>query len=260
MSEKFNLNTETAANFNLKDFLEKLGSDAPTPGGGSAAALSGAMGAALVSMVCNLSLGRPKYAEFENLINKSLLKSNALIYKMLETMQDDINAYNGVMKTFKLPKSTDDEIKARRAALDEAYKRAIIPPENTANSCIEIMRMSRDLLNKSNKNAESDLTAAAVQAYAGLISALENVKINLASIERLDLENKRLGLENKKENEKIEFEKIKNEKLEIEKLEEKKLKFAPDNAEYIANLRAWASNIENEGAELLKKFILHFKK
>lgn len=175
------------SDLSLREFLDKLGSDAPAPGGGSAAALSGAMGAALISMVCNLTKGREKYAPYENLIQDSLLKSNALIYKQLDTLQDDNNAYNAVMAAFRLPKNTDEEIKIRKIALRDAYKNAVVPPENCANCCIEIMRMSKSLLNKSNKNAVSDLAVAAAQAYSGLISALENVRINLVSIERLNI-------------------------------------------------------------------------
>ena len=86
----------------LKDFTAKLGSDAPAPGGGSAAALSGALGAALVSMVCNLTKGREKYAEFETLVVNTLKESDELAAALLEGIQKDTNAFDGVIAALSL--------------------------------------------------------------------------------------------------------------------------------------------------------------
>ena len=169
----------------LQEFLEQLGSSLPAPGGGSAAAVSCAMGAALISMLCNLTKGRDKYAEFEDLVQAALLKANKLIYKAIDALQEDNDAYNKVMAAFKLPKNSDDEIAARKLAVQDAYQGAIVPPEKVAGCCIEIMRLAKNLLNKSNANAKSDLVVGAVQAHAGLLSALENIKINLDALERL---------------------------------------------------------------------------
>ena len=166
----------------LKDFTAKLGSDAPAPGGGSAAALSGALGAALVSMVCNLTKGREKYAEFETLVVNTLKESDELAAALLEGIQKDTNAFDGVIAAYGMPKGTDAEKAARSEAIQSAYKVAILSPEETADNCLAVMRLSRDLLHKSNKNAASDLAVSALQAYAGLIGALENVAINLGAI------------------------------------------------------------------------------
>ena len=166
----------------LKDFTAKLGSDAPAPGGGSAAALSGALGAALVSMVCNLTKGREKYAEFETLVVNTLKESDELAAALLEGVQKDTNAFDGVIAAYGMPKGTDAEKAARSEAIQSAYKVAILSPEETADNCLAVMRLSRDLLHKSNKNAASDLAVSALQAYAGLIGALENVAINLGAI------------------------------------------------------------------------------
>ena len=166
----------------LKDFTAKLGSDAPAPGGGSAAALSGALGAALVSMVCNLTKGREKYAEFETLVVNTLRESDELAAALLEGIQKDTNAFDGVIAAYGMPKGTDAEKAARSEAIQNAYKVAILSPEETADNCLAVMRLSRDLLHKSNKNAASDLAVSALQAYAGLIGALENVAINLGAI------------------------------------------------------------------------------
>ena len=166
----------------LKDFTAKLGSDAPAPGGGSAAALSGALGAALVSMVCNLTKGREKYAEFETLVVNTLRESDELAAALLEGIQKDTNAFDGVIAAYGMPKGTDAEKAARSEAIQSAYKVAILSPEETADNCLAVMRLSKDLLHKSNKNAASDLAVSALQAYAGLIGALENVAINLGAI------------------------------------------------------------------------------
>lgn len=166
----------------LKDFTAKLGSDAPAPGGGSAAALSGALGAALVSMVCNLTKGREKYAEFETLVVNTLKESDELAAALLEGVQKDTNAFDGVIAAYGMPKGTDAEKAARSEAIQSAYKVAILSPEETADNCLAVMRLSKDLLHKSNRNAASDLAVSALQAYAGLIGALENVAINLGAI------------------------------------------------------------------------------
>ncbi|NLL37614.1 MAG: cyclodeaminase/cyclohydrolase family protein [Fretibacterium sp.] len=166
----------------VKAFTEKLASDAPAPGGGSAAALSGALGAALISMVCNLTVGKEKYAEFEPLVKDSLEKATSLIKNLLEGIQKDTNAFDGVIAAFGMPKATDAEKAARSEAIQKAYKTAILSPETTAKDCLEVIHLAKGLLHKSNKNAASDLAVGAMQAFAGLKGALENVHINLAAI------------------------------------------------------------------------------
>ena len=166
----------------VRAFSEKLASNAPAPGGGSAAALSGALGAALISMVCRLTQGKEKYAEFESLVMDTIPKSDELMNALLDGIQKDTNAFDGVIAAYGMPKGTDAEKAARSEAIQSAYKVAILSPEETADNCLAVMRLSRDLLHKSNKNAASDLAVSALQAYAGLIGALENVAINLAAI------------------------------------------------------------------------------
>ena len=166
----------------LKGFLEKLGSDAPAPGGGSAAALSGAMGAALVSMVCNLTRGKEKYAEFEPLVLETVAKSDALTRTLMDCVQKDTTAFDGVIAALKMPKGSDAEKSARTEAIQKAYKTAILSPEETAEHCLTVMGLAKELLHKSNKNVASDLSVAALQAHAGLVSAIENVAINLPAI------------------------------------------------------------------------------
>lgn len=166
----------------VKQFVEKLASDAPAPGGGSAAALSGALGAGLVSMVCRLTVGKEKYAEFEGLAQTTLKKSDALMHSLLEGIQKDTNAFDGVMEAFGMPKATEEQKAARSAAIQAAYRVAIASPEATAKDCLEVIRLAFALLNKSNANAASDLSVGAMQAYAGLKGALDNVQINLPAM------------------------------------------------------------------------------
>jgi formiminotetrahydrofolate cyclodeaminase len=166
----------------IKDFTEKLASDAPAPGGGSAAALSGALGAALVSMVCNLTVGKPKYAEYGPLIEKALASSDDLKTRLLDAIQKDTDAFDAVMAAFGMPKGTDEEKALRSAAVQAAYKAAIASPETTAEYCLAVMRLAESLVGKSNVNAVSDLSVGATQAYAGLKGAMANVRINLPSV------------------------------------------------------------------------------
>lgn len=166
----------------VKGFTEKLASDAPAPGGGSAAALSGALGAGLVAMVCRLTVGKPKYVEHEALVKDVLAKSDALVTNLLDAIQKDTDAFDSVMAAFGMPKDTDEQKTARSAAIQAAYKVAIASPEATAEQCLAVMQLSESLLNKSNINAVSDLAVGAMQAFAGLKGALANVQINLPSI------------------------------------------------------------------------------
>ena len=170
------------AEMTVKDFTEKLGSNAPAPGGGSAAALSGALGAALVSMVCNLTLGKPKYAEHEHFIKETLAKSENLMAELLDAVQKDTDAFDSVIAAFGMPKETDRQKAARSEAIQKAYKTAIASPEATAEYCMAVMKLAESLLEKSNVNAASDLAVGATQAHAGLKGALANVRINLPLI------------------------------------------------------------------------------
>jgi formiminotetrahydrofolate cyclodeaminase len=166
----------------IREFTEKLASDAPAPGGGSAAALSGALGAALVSMVCNLTAGKPKYAANESLVRDVLTKLDELAARLLEAIQKDTDAFDAVIAAFGLPKETDAQKAERSAAIQTAYKVAVASPEATAEYCLTVMRLAESLVGKSNANAASDLAVGATQAHAGLKGALANVRINLPSI------------------------------------------------------------------------------
>lgn len=166
----------------IEEFSRVLASNAPAPGGGSVAALSGALGADLVAMVCNLSLGKEGYEAFQDQIAAALDKAQGLSKSLLESVDRDTEAFNGVMAAFKMPKGTEEEKSARREAIQRGYKDAIQSPLGIARRCLEVLELAESLLGKSNTNALSDLGVASQQAHAGLEGAVMNVKINIPSI------------------------------------------------------------------------------
>ena len=170
----------------LKGFSHVLASDSPAPGGGSVAALSGSLGADLVSMVCNLSIGKKEYEESQSELEEALKKSRNLSSELLERVDLDTQAFNGVMKAFKMPKETEEQKQKRKDAIQKGFREAVQSPLAIAHACLEVLRVSESLLGKSNTNAISDLGVSAQQAYAGLEGAVMNVKINLPSIKDND--------------------------------------------------------------------------
>ncbi len=146
------------------------------------AALSGALGADLVSMVCHLSLGKQDFEPFQSELAEALERAQGLSKTLLERVDLDTEAFNGVMAAFKMAKETEDDKKARREAIQKGYKEAIQSPLGIARECLDVLRLADKLLGKSNSNALSDLGVASLQAYAGLEGAILNVKINIPSI------------------------------------------------------------------------------
>lgn len=166
----------------LEEFGDVLGSDAPAPGGGSVAALSGALGAELVAMVCRLSIGRKDLEVHAQEIKTGLLEADGLATGLMRRVDLDTEAFNSVMAAFKLPKATDAEKQKRTEAIQTGYKDAVQSPLSIARECVSVLNLSKRLLGKTNPNALSDLGVAAQQAYAGLEGSIMNVRINLPSI------------------------------------------------------------------------------
>ena len=163
-------------------FLDALASSAPAPGGGSVAALSGALGAALVSMVCNLTLGRKKYADVQDEIASLVERSEALRDELTDLLEADVAAYTRVSTAYRLPRGTDQEKFARSAAIQEALKEATIVPIHVAEACVKVLDLCTPAAEKGNVNVVSDAGVAALMAEAGLRSAALNVIINLNAI------------------------------------------------------------------------------
>jgi formiminotetrahydrofolate cyclodeaminase len=166
----------------IKEFSQVLGSDSPAPGGGSVAALSGALGADLVSMVCCLSIGKESCEPFKAELSEALERSRGLSISLLQRVDLDTEAFNGVMAAFKMPKDTEDEKNSRREEIQRSFKEAVQSPLGIARECLGVLELAEKLLGKSNPNALSDLGVASQQAYAGIEGAVMNVKINLPSI------------------------------------------------------------------------------
>ena len=166
----------------IEEFSSVLASNSPAPGGGSVAALSGALGADLVSMVCNLSIGKEEFSAANDALTDVLAKARGLSQSLLERVDLDTEAFNGVMAAFKMPKATDEEKKSRGEAIQAGYRNAIQSPLGIARECLDVLKLAETLLGRSNTNALSDLGVASQQAHAGLEGAIMNVKINLPSI------------------------------------------------------------------------------
>lgn len=166
----------------LVDFLDALASSAPAPGGGSVAALSGALGAALVSMVCNLTLGKKRYADVQAEIAALLERSEALRHELADLLEADVQAYTGVSQAYGLPRATDEEKAARSAAIQEALKGATIVPLQVAEACVNVLQLCTPAAEMGNVYAVSDAGVAAVMAEGGLRSAALNVIININAI------------------------------------------------------------------------------
>jgi formiminotetrahydrofolate cyclodeaminase len=169
-------------NQTIQAFLDELASEAPTPGGGGAAALVGATGAALVSMVCNLTIGKEKFASVESSMKDALAKAESLRAQLIGMMAEDEVAFDTVMTAYRLPRNTEEEKAARTAAIQEASKKATLVPLAAARACAEVIDLCRPVAEIGNPNVVSDAGVAVLCAQAGLKSAALNVLINLGAI------------------------------------------------------------------------------
>lgn len=167
-------------------FLDKLASRSPEPGGGSASALVGALGAALVSMVGNLTLGKDKYAEVQDQVEDLLKSSEKLRAELQGLIQKDTEVYADVTAAFKLPRETEEEKAERAEKVQEALKAATEVPFEICERCLEVARLSEKSAEIGNVGAVSDAGVAVLLAEAAAQSAALNVKINVNSIKDQD--------------------------------------------------------------------------
>ena len=166
----------------VSGFLSETASNNPAPGGGSVAALSGALGASLSSMVCNLTVGKEKYNDVQDEIKDVLKKSEKLRKDLTKLIDEDTEAFNDVIKAFKMPKETEEQKEKRKQAIQDGYKTAAVVPLETAKTCEKILDVAIIVAKKGNKNSITDAAVSALMAKAGVMSAILNVKINLGSI------------------------------------------------------------------------------
>ena len=172
---------QSLASLSVDEFLNRLASGEATPGGGSASALAGALGAALVSMVCNLTIGREKYAATEAEARDIREAAMAVRDRLRRGIDDDAAAYDGVMAAYRLPRA-DDEKAVRSAAIQRATHEAALVPLALAEASAQVIDLAEQALGKTNRNAASDLAVAAMLGVAALDGAAANVEVNLASL------------------------------------------------------------------------------
>lgn len=174
----------------VKDYLDVLKSDAPAPGGGSVSALSAAQGVGLVAMVADLTIGKEKYAEYDEACRAAKEKALSLYAQLVDGIDKDTEAFNKVSAAYKLPKDSDEQKAARSAAVRAANVGATEVPFETVKLCLEGLKVTETIVGKSNPNAASDLGVAALNLLAGIKGAWLNVKINLPGIKDEELKAK----------------------------------------------------------------------
>lgn len=166
----------------LVGFVDKLASSSPEPGGGAASALAAALGAALVSMVGNLTVGKEKYADVQDGIKELLDTSEGVRASLQELVQRDTEVYGVLAAALKMPRETDQEKAKRAEAVQAALKEATMVPYAIAEQCLAVVELSEVAAIMGNVNAVSDAGVAALLADAGARCAALNVKINLGGI------------------------------------------------------------------------------
>jgi len=166
--------TVSFADLTVGQFVERLSSAEPVPGGGAASALAAALGAGLVSMVAGLSMGRPRYAAYEATLVRAAATGKELASELLALADRDAAAYAGYSAALKLPRDTEQHVESRLAAIQAA-------PWDCLRACRRLAEAAEALAGRSNVNAASDVLVAALLAEAGARGAAENVRINLPS-------------------------------------------------------------------------------
>lgn len=170
------------ADLTVKDFLDKVACSDPVPGGGSIAALNGALASALSTMVARLTVGKKGYEVSEELMQHAQTITLRLLDEFIALIDKDSEAYNEVFACFKLPKATDEEKAARSAAIQEATKKAALIPLEVARKALDMMTIIADVAHLGNRNAITDACVAMMSARSAALGALLNVRINLGSL------------------------------------------------------------------------------
>lgn len=176
----------------VQNYLETLASKNATPGGGSAAALMGAQAAALISMVCNLTIGKPKYAEVETQMQDLLQQSESLRETLTGMIKADVDVFNRLMATYTLPKETIEEKEARSEAIQTVLKDATQVPLDCAKACADVIKLSKIAAENGSTAVISDAGVGVMSAYAALKSAALNVYINATSLKDKDFSEQKL--------------------------------------------------------------------
>lgn len=166
----------------VTSFVDLMASDAPAPGGGSAAALEGALGTALTAMVCALTQGKKKYAEHAELTAEVGGEAQMLKAQYVDVIDRDTEAFNAVSAVFAMPKDTDEEKAARSAAMQEALKGCTKTPFEMMELAAKALELTDSVVGRSNSSAASDLGCAALSLKAAIQGAWLNVLINIGGL------------------------------------------------------------------------------
>jgi formiminotetrahydrofolate cyclodeaminase len=166
----------------VRDLVQELSSGNPTPGGGSVAALCGALGAALSTMVSRLTLGREKFKDAWESMEEVRQGADKLSERFLNLVQEDSDVYQQVMAALRLPKETEDHKSSQRAALQKALKRAAMVPLRTLRASEQLIYIAKEAVERGNPNALTDAGTAAYLARTAATVASYNVRINLSGI------------------------------------------------------------------------------
>ena len=178
------------ADMQVTQFCDVLASDAPAPGGGSTAALEGALGAALTAMVCGLTTigkSKEKYAEYQEFVLASQKKALDLKARFVDVMDRDTEAFNVVSAAFGMPKATDEEKAARSVAIQKGLEGCTRTPFEMMELAAETLELTAELLGKTNDSAASDLGVSALSMRAAIQGAWLNVLINIGSLKNKEL-------------------------------------------------------------------------
>ena len=164
------------------DFVDEVSRDSPAPGGGSVAALSGALGAALGTMVANLSTSKAGFEKHKDKLSKIAEKGQNTKYELVKAIDDDTSAFDEVIKAMRMPKDTDEEKKIRETEMQKGYKTATLVPLKTVENCRDALQICKEISEIMDEGMASDVGSGALMANAGALSAAYNVRINLKSI------------------------------------------------------------------------------
>ena len=178
------------ADLTIKEFLEKLGSGFPVPGGGSVAALTAALAASLTEMIVNLTIRKKGYEAVEEEMKIAAQEAIRFKQKFVLAIDDDSNAYSSVMSAMRLPGVTEPEKRHREMTIQNGLKQAVLIPMTVAREAAKLMELAGNVVSKGNKNTVTDGAVSVIMAKTAVISALYNVKINLASIHDSDFVDK----------------------------------------------------------------------
>jgi methenyltetrahydrofolate cyclohydrolase len=183
LEQKPKLDPNQLSGWTIADFLKQLASEAPVPGGGSVSALTGALGAALIAMYGKLgTLRKGVSSDDQEALQKISIEAASYQDKLTRLITEDSLAYTEVMRAYKLPKTTEEETRARQQAIQRAFHIAVEIPLQTMDACVECLHLITEVAVIGNPSAFSDLKVAEYLCNAGAKGAMENILINLPSI------------------------------------------------------------------------------